>query len=71
MNQSEIKLNVPLYEKYGLTVTEATEYFGIGDKKLRQIAADNPTADFLLHIGVKTLFKRVLFEKYLDETSSI
>ena len=63
--------NVPLWHKYNLTITEACEYFNIGEKKLRQMVQENATADFLLNNGVKVLIKRAKFEQFLDETCSI
>lgn len=63
--------NVPLWHKYSLTITEASEYFNIGEKKLRQMVQENETADFLLNNGVKVLIKRTKFEQFLDETCSI
>lgn len=62
---------VPIWCKFALTITEASEYFNIGEKKLRHIVKENPTADFLLSNGIKVLIKRVKFEKFLDETYSI
>lgn len=29
---------VPLWKKYALTLSEAVQYFGIGERKLQQIA---------------------------------
>lgn len=63
--------SVPLWHKYTLTITEASDYFGIGEKKLRQMVQENATADFLLNNGVKVLIKRMKFEQFLDETCSI
>lgn len=63
--------NVPLWHKYTLTITEASEYFNVGEKKLRQIVQENSTADFLLNNGAKILIKREKFEEFLDETSSV
>lgn len=63
--------SVPLWHKYTLTIPEASEYFNIGEKKLRQMAQENSTADFLLNNGVKVLIKRAKFEEFLNETSSI
>ncbi len=68
MNQ---EINVPLWHKYTLTITEASEYFNIGEKKLRQMVQENSSADFLLNNGVKVLIKREKFEQFLDETCSI
>lgn len=63
--------NVPLWHKYSLTVSEASEYFNIGEKKIRKIIQENPTADFILNNGVKVLVKRAKFELFLDETYSV
>ena len=63
--------NVQLWHKYNITITEASEYFNIGEKKLRQMVQENATADFLLNNGVKVLIKRAKFEQCLDETCSI
>lgn len=65
------KIYVPIWEKYALTVYEAAEYFGIGEKKLRRIIQDNRYADYLLWIGSRVEIKRELFEKYLDDIISV
>lgn len=62
---------VPIWEKYSLTIDEASQYFGIGEKKLRKIVSDNPDAEYLLFNGVKTLFKRKKFEQFIDCVSTI
>lgn len=60
-----------LSEKYNLTVAEASEYFNIGERKIRQIVQENNTADFILYNGVKVLIKRAKFEQFIDEVSCI
>ena len=62
---------VPLWKKYTLTIAEASEYFNIGEKKLRQLVQENSTSDFILNNGVKILIKRIKFEAYLDGVYSI
>lgn len=62
---------VPVWHKYTLTIAEASEYFNIGEKKLRQLVQENHTADFILNNGVKVLIKRMKFEEFINETSSI
>ncbi len=62
---------VPLWKKYTLTIAEASEYFNIGEKKLRQLVQENSTSDFILNNGVKILIKRMKFEAYLDGVYSI
>lgn len=49
--------NVPIWEKSNLTLTEAAEYFNIGEHKLREIT-NNHKCNFVLFIGTKRLIKR-------------
>ena len=64
-------MEVAIQEKYALTVQQAAEYFGIGQKKLRIIIENNPYADFVLMNGSRALIKRQLFERYLDHSNTI
>ena len=54
-------------EKYTLSIIEAAEYFGIGQKRLRKLAQDNPDAEFFLWIGSRVRIKRDIFQKYIDK----
>ena len=65
------KIDIPVWKKYSLNVVEAAEYYGIGEKKLRQLAAENGGAEFLLEIGSHIRFKRVLFEEFLNELTAV
>lgn len=62
---------VPIQDKFCLTIEEAAEYFNIGEKKLRKIVVENLRSDFVIQNGVKYLIKRKRFEAFLDETSAI
>ena len=62
---------VPIWKKYSLSIQEAAEYYGIGEKRIRQIASENPNADFVLEVGSHIRIKRELFEKYLDESTVV
>lgn len=64
-------MKIPYWQKYLLTLREATDYFHIGEKKLRQIVDENMDAKFILESGNRVMIKRKLFEKFLDETSVI
>lgn len=57
---------IPVWEKYTLSIEEAAEYFRIGQKRLRQMVAENPDADYILMNGNRIQIKRKLFEKYID-----
>ena len=70
-DQNNSRLQVPVWVKYALSVEEAAAYYGIGIKSLYQIIHDNPDEDFLLEIGSHYRIKRVKFEQFLDETTSI
>ena len=62
---------MPFWEKYTLTVGEASSYFHIGEKKLREIIEENPTADFILMSGKRIMIKRTRFEQFLDRKNWI
>ncbi|NBK80521.1 hypothetical protein D5272_18750 [bacterium D16-76] len=39
--------DVPIWEKYTLTIEEASKYFRIGENKLQKLAEENPTAGWV------------------------
>ena len=41
-------IEIPIWRKYTLTIEEASLYFRIGEKKLRNLVAEDPTADYIL-----------------------
>lgn len=61
----EMKKEVPISEKYNLTLDEAAAYFNIGTDRLREITDDNKN-ELVLMIGTKRLIKRKKMEEYLD-----
>lgn len=62
---------IPIAEKYTLTISEASDYFNIGESKLRRIVSENQNAEYVLQNGVKVLIKRKQFEQMIDGVSSI
>lgn len=64
-------MNIPIWHKYLLTIAEASQYYNIGERRLRQLIQENNNADFLINNGVKVLIKREKFEKFIDEAYSI
>ena len=64
-------IEVPVWEKYTLTVREAAEYFRIGEHKLRRIISENENADFILWNGTRPQIKRKKFEEYVDRLSAV
>ena len=67
---SDMKKEVPIWEKSNLTLEEASAYFGIGINKLRDITNDR-NCKFVIWCGNKRLIKRKLFDDYLEKTYSI
>jgi len=43
--------DVPIWEKYTLTIEEASKYFRIGEKKLRKLAEENLDAGWVIVNG--------------------
>ena len=62
---------VPIWEKYTLTIREAAEYFHIGEKRMRRIVDENMGAAFILCNGNRVMIKRKLFEQFIDEVGMI
>lgn len=62
---------IPIWERYALTVTEAAEYYHIGENKLRRIAEEHSDENFIILNGNRVLFKRQKFEKYLDKATTV
>jgi excisionase family DNA binding protein len=63
--------DVPIWEKYTLTIEEASKYFRIGENKLRRLAEENPTAGWVILNGNRIQIKRKQFEKIIDSLDTI
>lgn len=62
---------IPLWEKYTLTIQEAAEYFHIGEKKLRKLVEDDADANYIIMNGNRVMIKRKLFEQFIDEATVV
>lgn len=72
MEKNKIQQNaIPVWKRYALTITEAAEYYHIGENKLRMIADEHPEADFIIMNGNRILIKRQKFEEYLDHATVV
>lgn len=65
------KIEIPIWEKYALTIDEAALYFRIGENAIRRIISENQDASFWFMIGNRKLIKRVLFEEYMNGVTVI
>ena len=63
-------MEIPVNEKYTLTIKEAAAYFNIGVKKMRRLAEDH-LGEFAVCTGNRYLIIRVKFEEYLQESVTI
>ena len=63
--------DLPIWEKYTLTVEEAAKYFRIGETKLRKLADENPSANWLMMNGNRIQIKRKQFEKWIASLDAI
>lgn len=61
---------VEIKDKILLTIAEAAAYSGISERVLRD-RIEQSNYNFLLKNGTKTLIKRRLFEKYLENVDAI
>lgn len=64
-------INIPIDKKYTLSVEEASQYFRIGNNKLRKLINNNKNADWILWNSNRAQIKRIKFEKYIDSINSI
>ena len=58
--------DVPIWERYTLTIEEASKYFRIGEKKLRKLAEENINSGWVIMNGNRVQIKRKQFEKIVD-----
>ncbi len=72
MDIKEVQTNViPVWKRYVLSITEAADYYHIGENKLRMIADEHPEADFIIMNGNRILIKRQKFEEFLDRATVV
>ena len=60
-----------IWERYTLTIEEASKYFRIGENKLRRLAEENKNANWLIMNGNRIQIKRKQFEKIIDTLDAI
>lgn len=63
-------MNIPVWEKENLTLTEAADYYNIGIHKLRELTNDE-NCPYVLYVGNRRLIKRKLFSKFIESSYSI
>lgn len=70
---TEKNLIVPVWERFLLTIKEASMYFNIGENKLHKIANEYVDSEFkfVIQNGGRMMINRGKFEEFLNNTTSI
>ena len=63
-------LSMPLWERYLMTIEEASSYFRIGENKLSQLANEYKEECVVMN-GNRMLIKKKKFEKVIDRLEQI
>ena len=64
-------VQVPVWEKYAMTVEEASQYFSVGQNKIRKLAQQDRFGNWYMMNGNRLLIKKKQFEKMLDKIDTI
>ena len=62
--------DVPIWNKWLLSLPEAAAYTGIGMCKLREMS-NEPGCDYIVWVGGRRLFKRLKLEEHLEKACSV
>ena len=54
-------IQVPVWEKYAMTVEEASQYFSVGQNKIRQLAQQDRFGNWYMMNGNRLLIKKKQF----------
>lgn len=66
-----MEINIPICEKYVLSVEEASLYFHIGVNRLRRLINQHKTADWVLWNQSHARIKRKKFEQFIDSLNTL
>ena len=68
-----VSKQIPIWEKYLLTIKEASEYFNIGENKMYKIANEYIDYEYKFDVqnGSRSMINRKKFESFLNELTSI
>lgn len=67
----ENSMEIPISEKYILSLEEASLYFHIGINRLRKLVSQHKDADWVLWIQTHAAIKRKKFEQYIDSLNTL
>lgn len=64
-------MEIPFWEKYVLSIEEASLYFHIGTNRLRSLVNEHKNADWVLWINTHAGIKRKKFEQFIDSLNAL
>lgn len=64
-------MEIPISEKYVLSLDEASLYFHIGINRLRKLVSQHKDADWVLWNNTHACIKRKKFEQYIDSLNTL
>lgn len=64
-------MEIPFWEKYVLSVEEASLYFHIGINRLRSLVNEHKNADWILWVNTHAGIKRKKFEQFIDSLNAL
>lgn len=64
-------MEIPFWEKYVLSIEEASLYFHIGVNRLRSLVNEHKNADWVLWINTHAGIKRKKFEQFIDSLNAL
>ena len=67
----ENSMEIPISEKYVLSLEEASLYFHICINRLRKLVSQHKDADWVLWIQTHAAIKRKKFEQYIDALNTL
>ena len=61
--------DIPVQERYSITIEEAAAYTHIGENRLREYIKQNKHAEYLIWTGSTVRIKRPQFERFLEKVN--
>lgn len=67
----KLQTEIPIWNKYLLSIEEAASYFHIGINKMRRLVSQNTHAPWVLWNSNRALIKRKTFEDYIERINAL
>ena len=71
MDISTVKMELPWWNKYTLSIQEASDLFGIGQHRIREIVREDYESKYHLMLGRTIKIKRKQFEEFIEKVEQI